>query len=380
MKKITLGRCIGLISILFGALGMAGLVFFYGSVLFSDKWTALKTVHEEFRLLFTVPSGIVVIYSSFLIIFIPLLTLTYAGVWLFFDKKYIGKYVALLIALVWVAAIIFGSVTTLHQVQRIIERVSPFSSNPVTFDVVSGIPTAVGYVFKTTLKNEVTAKLGMPIEGYEPFMFLETFPGLTETDFENVEASIGHYTIEEGRLVHKLDDTKLIHSAAKAVTDSGLDTLLANVSIRLGIDLAKDGTLTEIMEALIESPQSTEPRQPDTSDGSLDPRKLPSYPTEIPVACTMDAKICPDGSAVGRQGPKCEFASCPVVVAPKEHLCTQSEKKAQACTMEYAPVCASVAVQCIKAPCPPVPQTFGNGCSACSNELVTSYIQGECKV
>ncbi|MFH1095063.1 MAG: hypothetical protein V1728_02500 [Candidatus Micrarchaeota archaeon] len=25
----------------------------------------------------------------------------------------------------------------------------------------------------------------------------------------------------------------------------------------------------------------------------------------------MDAKICPDGSAVGRQGPDCEFAPCP---------------------------------------------------------------------
>jgi hypothetical protein len=29
------------------------------------------------------------------------------------------------------------------------------------------------------------------------------------------------------------------------------------------------------------------------------------------VACTMEAKICPDGSAVGRSGPKCEFAPCP---------------------------------------------------------------------
>ena len=29
------------------------------------------------------------------------------------------------------------------------------------------------------------------------------------------------------------------------------------------------------------------------------------------VACTMDAKICPDGSAVGRVGPNCEFAPCP---------------------------------------------------------------------
>ncbi len=30
-----------------------------------------------------------------------------------------------------------------------------------------------------------------------------------------------------------------------------------------------------------------------------------------PYACTMDAKICPDGSAVGRSGPNCEFAVCP---------------------------------------------------------------------
>lgn len=29
------------------------------------------------------------------------------------------------------------------------------------------------------------------------------------------------------------------------------------------------------------------------------------------VACTMEAKLCPDGSAVGRMGPKCEFAACP---------------------------------------------------------------------
>ena len=27
--------------------------------------------------------------------------------------------------------------------------------------------------------------------------------------------------------------------------------------------------------------------------------------------CTMEAKQCPDGSYVGRQGPNCEFAACP---------------------------------------------------------------------
>jgi hypothetical protein len=30
-----------------------------------------------------------------------------------------------------------------------------------------------------------------------------------------------------------------------------------------------------------------------------------------PKACTMEAKLCPDGSAVGRSGPNCEFTPCP---------------------------------------------------------------------
>lgn len=30
-----------------------------------------------------------------------------------------------------------------------------------------------------------------------------------------------------------------------------------------------------------------------------------------PNGCTMEAKICPDGTAVGRSGPNCEFAECP---------------------------------------------------------------------
>ena len=36
-----------------------------------------------------------------------------------------------------------------------------------------------------------------------------------------------------------------------------------------------------------------------------------------PVACTMEAKLCPDGSAVGRTGPNCEFSKCPEVVVRK---------------------------------------------------------------
>ncbi|MFA6017035.1 MAG: hypothetical protein WC744_03035 [Patescibacteria group bacterium] len=31
------------------------------------------------------------------------------------------------------------------------------------------------------------------------------------------------------------------------------------------------------------------------------------------IACTQEALICPDGSSVGRVGPKCEFAPCPKI-------------------------------------------------------------------
>ncbi len=31
-------------------------------------------------------------------------------------------------------------------------------------------------------------------------------------------------------------------------------------------------------------------------------------------SCTLEAKVCPDGSAVGRSGPNCEFAACPTEV------------------------------------------------------------------
>lgn len=36
------------------------------------------------------------------------------------------------------------------------------------------------------------------------------------------------------------------------------------------------------------------------------------------IGCTQEAQLCPDGSAVGRSGPNCEFAPCPDVTAPQD--------------------------------------------------------------
>ncbi len=37
----------------------------------------------------------------------------------------------------------------------------------------------------------------------------------------------------------------------------------------------------------------------------------PSNGNTATVACTMEARLCPDGTYVGRVGPNCEFAACP---------------------------------------------------------------------
>ncbi len=49
-------------------------------------------------------------------------------------------------------------------------------------------------------------------------------------------------------------------------------------------------------------------------------------PTETAVACTMEAKQCPDGSYVGRSGPKCEFAQCPAIAATSTVTVRMNEK------------------------------------------------------
>ena len=67
-------------------------------------------------------------------------------------------------------------------------------------------------------------------------------------------------------------------------------------------------------------------------------------------ACTADAKICPDGSAVGRIGPNCEFAACPTL--PPQN-CSNETKT--------CPDGSSVARQgqsCEFAACPPANYTL----------------------
>ncbi|MDO8554075.1 MAG: hypothetical protein Q7S22_04670 [Candidatus Micrarchaeota archaeon] len=45
----------------------------------------------------------------------------------------------------------------------------------------------------------------------------------------------------------------------------------------------------------------------------------PLNKTNYTIACTQEAKLCSDGSAVGRTGPNCEFAACPNSITSDEN-------------------------------------------------------------
>ncbi|MDD3262816.1 MAG: hypothetical protein PHR61_03135 [Candidatus Absconditabacteria bacterium] len=62
---------------------------------------------------------------------------------------------------------------------------------------------------------------------------------------------------------------------------------------------------------------------------------------------------------------------------PKQE--TKQGNISESCTMEYAPVCAKVEIQCIRAPCEPIEQTFSNRCMINANKLATFLYEGECK-
>lgn len=57
--------------------------------------------------------------------------------------------------------------------------------------------------------------------------------------------------------------------------------------------------------------ESLPPDSRPDSGHAVPPQPAPDVPEGGQRMCTMEAKICPDGTGVGRTGPNCEFAPCP---------------------------------------------------------------------
>ena len=131
------------------------------------------------------------------------------------------------------------------------------------------------------------------------------------------------------------------------------------------------------------------PADADTNNEEVPAPDEPDQVTTAPVdgggqvACTMDAKMCPDGSFVGRVAPDCAFAACPDSPPANDDtvgtICPDESRNVDACIEIYQPVCGLTRIECITTPCDPIPETYSNSCFACQNERVISYTEGECR-
>jgi hypothetical protein len=204
---------------------------------------------------------------------------------------------------------------------------------------------------------------GVTTNGLSPYLLLEHFASVEESDFNGVEAIVGQYEVAEGTLTYKSGEV-VSDIAAADISDAGFALFLKNYSSRTGLNLTASST-AEIITYISADMDVVTPDMATSSDEF--------------VACTMDAKMCPDGSYVGRTGSACEFAACPSEdLSQKTITCSPDQKEAMMCAEVYQPVCASVQIQCVTTPCEPILKTFSNSCEACSEHSVTEYTEGEC--
>ncbi len=180
--------------------------------------------------------------------------------------------------------------------------------------------SSVQNYFDEKLRGGVIDRIGQPIEGFVPFMFMQAFSGLVPKDFDGADALLGQYKIVNEELAFFMNEGGPIHSAAEAISEEGMKTVFENILRRTNMLI--------------------------TTMGDVDGLLL--------------------------------FLGTPLDLAGTQ--CLPEQRNVDACIEIYQPVCATVNVQCVTTPCDPVQETFANSCKACKNSLVSTYTKGECPV
>lgn len=110
------------------------------------------------------------------------------------------------------------------------------STNGVCYSLSDKSDAPVVSYFSETLENGfIEKKGGRPIEGFQPFMFMEAYLGLGAPDFNCVEEYDGGVYIFKDKQLILLDKNATWESSAEgAITLKGMNRLLQNIADRLG--------------------------------------------------------------------------------------------------------------------------------------------------
>jgi hypothetical protein len=125
--------------------------------------------------------------------------------------------------------------------------------NDNTNNTQSGLSQADLTRFIEAMRTKVVTEMGQPIEGFEPFMFMRVFPGLIAQDFNNVDALIGRYVVANGEVTYDLNGEQELHSAARAISDEGMEQIFLNILSRITL-MAGSDQVDGVLEAIGASP------------------------------------------------------------------------------------------------------------------------------
>ncbi len=101
--------------------------------------------------------------------------------------------------------------------------------------------------FNEKLREGVIDRIGQPIEGFVPFMFMQAFSGLVLKDFDGADALLGKYKIVDKELAFIMDEGGPIHSAAEAISEEGMKTVFTNIQRRTNVSI----TTTDEVDGLL---------------------------------------------------------------------------------------------------------------------------------
>lgn len=248
---VVVRYCIGIGLVLFGVFGLAGLTSAFAVALFSEKTYLLQELQIPFEMFISDTIGLVALGALYVALVIPLFFCVILGAGLCAKRSLLTVSKIIVLGTIWVIAGTVAATTVTLQTEKVVEQLHVLCEEGAC-ETKAPISSEAVEAFSFALQQEV---VGMPIEGYEPFMFMEVFPGLTESDFEGVSAYNGHYTVENGTLVHKIHNPDVMSSADNAITERGMRILLENVAARLDIDLTQERALTNILDSLTRAPQ-----------------------------------------------------------------------------------------------------------------------------
>lgn len=109
--------------------------------------------------------------------------------------------------------------------------------------------------FTETIQNKVIMLGGHTIEGFEPSMFMQTYPGFINEDFNGVEARQGVYRVSNGEIIFEEFVTELLpHSEGHSIPEIGMAHLFNNVMSRMGINSPTKDSVIQTLLFLEEQP------------------------------------------------------------------------------------------------------------------------------